>query len=121
MAFDLKDSGQRKEFKSGMVRDTTEGKLNYLAIFDGPMVDRWANWLTKGKVKYPDVAPGVANWTLADGPEELARARESATRHFCKWLRGENVEDEAAAVFFNINLAEHVKAKMAAQKGDLAS
>lgn len=110
--FEIKDSGKRQEFAGGMVRDTTEGKINYLAIYDGPMADRWAEWLTKGKTKYADVAPGVANWTLAEGEAELHRARESAARHFRKWLRGENVEDEAAAVFFNINLVEYIKGKL---------
>lgn len=114
--FTIKDSGKRQEFKSGMVRDTTEGKTNYLKVLDGPMFDRWATHLTKGAVKYPDVSPGVANWTLADGEEELVRFKQSAFSHFRKWLRGDMDEDHAAALFFNVNGYEFVKAKLASKE-----
>jgi hypothetical protein len=46
---------------------------------------------------------------------EYERFQESAARHFEQWLEGENDEDHAAAVFFNINGAEYVKAKLAAE------
>jgi hypothetical protein len=111
--FEVKDSGARQEFESGMVRDTTEGKTDYTRILDGPMFDRWADHLSKGAVKYPDVAPGVANWTLANGEEELARFKKSAMRHFRQWLRGDVDEDHAAAVYFNVNGAEYVKGRTA--------
>jgi len=114
--FTVKDSGARREFDSGMVRDTAEGKINFLLILPGPMKRRWAAHLTKAEAKYPPIAPGVANWTQADGPEELLRARESAARHFESWLNGERDEDHAAALFFNVNLVEYVEEKMAAEK-----
>lgn len=110
--FTIKDSGARQEFASGMVRDTTEGKANYLNVTIGPMLDRWAAHTTKGRAKYPDPAPGVPNWTLAAGTEEHLRAQESALRHLLQWIRGERDEDHAAAVFFNINLAEYVLTRM---------
>jgi hypothetical protein len=106
--FGLKDSGARQEFSSGMVRDTTEGKTNFLNVRFGPMFRRWAEHLTKGRQKYPDVAPGTPNWTLANGIEEYLRAKESAARHFESWLAGERDEDHAAGVYFNINLAEYI-------------
>lgn len=87
-----------------MVRDVTTDKVNYLLIFDGPMLDRWAIHLTKGANKY---AP--RNWMLARGEEEYQRFRESATRHFRQWLRGDADEDHASAVFFNINGKEYVE------------
>jgi hypothetical protein len=108
----VKDSGARAEFASGMVRDVTTGKTAYRRIFDGPMAERWAAHLTKGALKYPDIQPGVPNWTLADGPVELARFEDSAVRHFIQWMKGETDEDHAAAVLFNINGAEYVKARM---------
>lgn len=117
--FGLKDSGQRQEFKSGMVRDIDTNKLDYTRLLDGPMFDRWAEHLSKGAVKYPDVKPGVANWTLAEGETELARFRKSAMRHLRQWLRGDIDEDHAAAVFFNLNGAEYVRAKMKV-RGELA-
>jgi len=110
--FEVKDSGKRQEFESGMMRDTQDNKIDYDKIFDGPMADRWAEHLTKGAVKYPDVSPGVANWTLANGEKELIRFRKSAVRHFRQWLRGDLDEDHASATFFNINGYEYVKDKM---------
>jgi hypothetical protein len=112
--FEIKDSGNRAEFGSGMVRDTAEGKINFLSVRFGPMLRRWAAHCTNGRVKYPDPEPGIPNWTLAEGPEELNRFRESAARHFEAWLAGERDEDHAAGVFFNINGAEYVRDKMEA-------
>jgi hypothetical protein len=109
--FVVKDSGQRQEFAGGMVRDTTAGKIGWHRVADGPMLRRWADHLTKAEAKYPDIAPGVPNWTLAEGEAELARFRESAFRHFMAWFYGETDEDHAAGVFFNINGAEDVRAK----------
>ena len=60
--FKIKDSGERKQFESGMVRDITEGKTDYTLIMDGPMFDRWAVHLTKGAKKY-----AKRNWMKANG------------------------------------------------------
>ncbi len=114
--FVTKDSGQRASFSSGMVRDTSAGKLDYTRVLDGPLFTRWAALLARGAVKYPDNAPGVPNWTIADGPEELQRFRESAFRHFVQWLRGDVDEDHAAAVIFNMNGKEYVQEKIEARK-----
>lgn len=111
--FTIKDSGARETFTSGMVRDTQDGKEDFTRVLDGPMFDRWAIHLTKGEKKYADIAPGVANWTLAAGESELVRFKKSAFRHFRKWMRGDLDEDHAAATFFNINGYEYVKAKLA--------
>lgn len=110
--FVIKDSGKRKQFKSGMVRDTDEDKIDFSRILDGPMFERWAIHLTKGAIKYPDTKLGVANWTLAAGEAELIRFKKSALRHFIQWFRGDTDEDHAAAVFFNINGVEYVKRKI---------
>ncbi len=109
MSYTVKDSGQRQEFSGGMVRDTTAGKVDYTLVFDGPMLDRWAEHLTKGAVKYDK-----GNWLKAEGQAELDRFRESAARHFRQWLRGDTDEDHAAAVFFNLNGYEHLKRKLSA-------
>lgn len=110
--FTIKDSGERQEFTSGMVRDTTTGKTEWHRIIDGPMLSRWAVHLTKGGIKYPDIKPGVANWTLACGDPEYQRFKQSAFRHFMQWFNGDRDEDHAAAVFFNINGAEYVRGKL---------
>jgi hypothetical protein len=115
VSFEVKDSGQRQQFDSGMVRDVADGKTEWHRVADGPMLQRWAEHLTKGGVKYPDVAPGVANWTLAAGAVEWARVRASAFRHFMQWFFGARDEDHAAAVYFNINGAEYVRERMTAE------
>ncbi len=102
--FIIKDSGQRQSFDSGMVRDTQAGKTLWSLVFDGPMLRRWAEHLTKGAVKY-----AARNWMKASGDEEYERFKESALRHFVQWFLGDEDEDHAAAVFFNINGAEYVK------------
>lgn len=109
--FVVKDSGDRAQFDSGMVRDTTVGKTQYHRVSEGPMLKRWATHLTKGAEKYPDLPNGDANWTLAAGDAELRRFKESAFRHFLQWYWGDDDEDHAAATFFNINGAEYVKEK----------
>ncbi len=117
--FKVKDSGVREMFESGMVRDTQDDKMDFSRVFDGPMVDRWAEHVTKATAKYPDVKPGVPNWTLANGEAELIRFKKSAARHFRQWFRGDRDEDHAAAVFFNINGAEYVLEKLKTKPMDI--
>lgn len=114
--FTIKDSGARQEFEGGMVRDTAEGKIDWLSVRFGPMLRRWASHCTAGRIKYPDPEPGVPNWTLAQGQEEQIRFQTSAARHFEQWLAGDRDEDHAAAVFFNINGAEYVREKMQGER-----
>ena len=104
MTYTVKDSGERKEFSSGMVRDVTEDKTNWSLVADGPMLERWAEHMTKGASKY-----SARNWMMARSNDERERFRESAFRHFMQWYAGEADEDHASAVFFNINGAEYVK------------
>lgn len=110
--FIVKDSGKRASFDSGMVRDTSEGKVQWHRLAEGPMLARWAEHLTKGAQKYPDLEDGRANWTLASGEAELRRFKESAFRHFMQLMHGNADEDHAAAVYFNINGMEYVKEQM---------
>ena len=113
--FEVKDSGERKQFESGMVRDTTEGKINFMLIRPGPMFRRWAAHLSRAAAKYDNTRkPGEPrNWQLAEGMAEYERFQESAARHFESWLDGETDEDHAAGIFFNVNGAEYVKEKLA--------
>ncbi len=105
--FVVKDSGKREEYASGMVRDVTTDKTDYTLVLQGPMFKRWAEHLRKGAIKY-----GPGNWLLGDGLAELTRAKASAFRHLLQWLWGDEDEDHASAVYFNINLAENIKLKM---------
>lgn len=109
----IKNSGVFHTSESGMRRDANpQGAIDYSNILHGPMYDRWALHLTKAKVKYPDAAPGVPNWTLGATQEDLLRFRESAFRHMRKWMRGDTDEDHASALFFNVNGYEYVKARL---------
>ena len=101
--FQVKDSGARQEYASGMVRDTQEGKPDF-TLLPLDFLERWATHMTKGAEKY-----GRENWTLASSEEELTRFKGSAFRHLIQWLRGDLDEDHAAAVAFNIAAAERVK------------
>lgn len=108
-----KDSGKREEYDSGMRRDTQEGKPRFdLLLVDGvPYEDqfltRFAGLLERGASKY-----GERNWQLADSNEELARFRASALRHLMQWATGEDDEDHAAAVAFNLMAYESIKYKL---------
>lgn len=108
-----KDSGQREEYGSGMVRDLQEGKPRFdLCLVDGLPYDeqfltRLAGLLARGAEKY-----GERNWQLADSEEELARFKASGLRHMIQWMTGEDDEDHAAAVAFNLMAAEYLKWKL---------
>ena len=105
MSFDVKDSGRREEFTSGMRRDTEEGKIDYTYLAEmQPLVDRLMLHLQKGAKKY-----GRGNWQLADSMEEMERFRRSASRHFMQWVSGDRDEDHAAAVVFNLNAYERLR------------
>ena len=106
--YTTKDSGKREHFESGMQRDTEEGKTKWHLIASGPMLQRWAELMTRGAEKYDD-----NNWMKADGQEESDRFKASAYRHFMQWYYGATDEDHAAAIFFNVNGAEYVKDKNA--------
>lgn len=109
MKFTTKDSGKRQEFKSGMVRDTNENKPRYDLLIPkngDVMLKRWAELMARGASKY-----GERNWELADSPEEMERFKASACRHFFQWLNGEQDEDHASAVFFNIQAYEYILSK----------
>jgi hypothetical protein len=115
--FEVRDSGHRQEYKSGMVRDTQEGKPQYRRLFYGPLATRLANHLTKGAAKYPDDADGTPNWMHANSQEERIRFVDSAARHFAEWLEGmlfnrPMPEDYFAAVVFNMNAAEYVMERL---------
>lgn len=112
MRWETKDSGKRQQYKSGMVRDLQDGKPDFLLLLtDQPysqqLLTRWAELMERGAVKY-----GKRNWQLADSQEELERFKSSAFRHFVQWITGEDDEDHASAVLYNINAAEYLKWKL---------
>lgn len=106
MEFETKDSGKRVDFPSGMRRDTDEGKPRY-DLIDEPMLTRWAELMARGAQKY-----GVRNWEKANSEEELERFKASGFRHFIQWIRGDQDEDHAAAILYNVAAAEYVKRRI---------
>lgn len=112
-SFVTKDSGVREEFDTGMQRDTQSGKPRFDLVmplgqpFNEQMLTRWAGLMARGAEKYDD-----RNWEQAATQVELDRYLSSAFRHFVQYLAGEQDEDHAAAVFFNIAGAEYVKWRM---------
>ena len=112
----IKDSGERMEFESGMVRQPDDDKIDYTLLFPEKgvsMLIRWAKHLTNGAKKYE-----ARNWEKANSKEELQRFRQSACRHFVDWIMGKEDEDHAAAVFFNIQGAEYVGDKLKKQMAE---
>ncbi|CAB4182789.1 hypothetical protein UFOVP1439_42 [uncultured Caudovirales phage] len=112
MIYETKDSGERQNYDSGMVRDVQAGKPDFSLIltdnlpYEDQLITRWAALMERGASKY-----GRRNWQKATSDEELERFKASAFRHFVQWISGEIDEDHAAAVLFNINAAEYVKHK----------
>ena len=104
--FTIKDSGKRQELSNGMVRDVTEGKIDYTLIRDGVLFKRWAEHLTKGANKY-----GKRNWLKGNTSVELLRFKESAARHFEEWMAGNRDEDHASATLFNLDGYERLWAQ----------
>lgn len=125
--FVTKDSGKRQDYPSGMRRDTQEGKPRY-DLVDKAFLRRVADLMGRGVEKY-----GERNWELADSLEEYVRFRSSANRHLEDWMIVElaweksfldpdyvpteleatlALEDHAAAVYFNMAAAAHVKNKL---------
>ena len=115
--FETKDSGEREEFDSGMVRDTERGKPRFDLLFPKgipyteQIMTRFAALMERGVAKY-----GERNWEQANSQIELDRAKSSAIRHMMQWANGETDEDHAAAVFFNLMQAETIRFKMSDKK-----
>lgn len=113
MKYKTKDSGERVDFPSGMRRDTDKGKPRY-DLIDEPMLTRWAELMARGADKY-----GEDNWKLANSEEELKRFKASGFRHFIQWIRGDEDEDHAAAILYNVAAAEYVKRKLERNTGEV--
>lgn len=107
-----KDSRERVDFASGMRRDTDSGKPRY-DLIPTFMLKRFAELLARGAEKY-----GENNWQLANSVEERNRFKASAWRHFVQWANGEDDEDHAAAVWFNIAAHEMVQNKLDLQDAE---
>lgn len=111
--FITKDSGKRQEYASGMKRDLQDSKSNFYlwmpkcVPFNEQLIVRAGYAAQRGADKY-----GARNFELANSEEELERFKSSALRHMLQWICGEEDEDHASAVVFNLTCAEMVKYKL---------
>lgn len=89
----VKDSGERRDFGTGSVRDMCAGKgrMDLLPFY---ALIRLSKHFENGAVKYGD-----RNWELG---VPLATYVDSALRHCFKLMMGLDDEDHAAAVMWNI-------------------
>jgi hypothetical protein len=97
----LKDSGERRGFATGAVRDMAQGKGSFdLLAFAGVVLQ--AKQMERGKIKY-----GVRNW---EAGMPLSVFLDSATRHLAKFAMGFDDEPHLDAALWNLNcLAEGQK------------
>jgi len=96
--FDVKDSGKRQEFATGMVRDTQDGKPRPDLISPLFMMRLGAH-LLKGAVKYTE-----HNWAKG---QPFSRALASLCRHLEQFKEGDESEDHLAAVAFGCMVLTH--------------
>lgn len=87
------DSGERRSFETGAIRDTDTNKPRYDLI---PPEALWrvAMLYTRGAKKY-----GENNWQKGIPSQQMLA---SAMRHLEAYRRGETVEDHLAAVVWNV-------------------
>jgi hypothetical protein len=99
-----KDSGTRREFPTGSVRDGATGKGRFDLM--SPMVARRdAGLLERGAVKY-----GERNWEKG---QPMSVALNCAKRHLEKHHMGYRDEDHLAAARWNIACMMHVEHQIA--------
>lgn len=89
----VKDSGERRDFGTGSVRDVRTGKGRY-DLLEPYAIRRLAQHFENGAAKYGD-----DNWKLG---QPLSGYLDSAIRHCFNVLEGKTDEDHAAAAAWNI-------------------
>lgn len=99
----LKDSGARETWETGANRDVSAGKGRFDLL---PMwaIERLAKLYEAGCMKYGD-----RNWEKGI---PVARYTDSALRHLCKFIRGDNDEDHLVAAAWNIMCAMDTEARV---------
>lgn len=109
MTSGLADSGAREVAENGFTRepDVDRRDLSYLFSVRGldlvppEIITRIAGHFANGAEKYE-----ADNWRRGTDPAALARYKRSITRHIFQWFRGEQDEDHAAAVAWNLFVYE---------------
>ncbi len=91
-SFTTKDSGERQEFSTGMVRDIQTGKPRF-DLIPPEGLRRLADLYARGAEKYGD-----DNWKKG---QPFSRTYASLFRHMIQWREGDRSEDHLAAVAWN--------------------
>ena len=108
-----KDSGERHEYVSGMNREPEGERPRFDLLvpegipYEEQFLTRCAALMARGAAKYAS-----RNWENACTGMERDRMKSSAFRHFMQWMCGEDDEDHAAAVLFNVMAAETTQYKI---------
>lgn len=89
----IEDSGERKEFDTGAVRDTEKNKPRF-DLIPPHALKRVADVYARGALKY-----GENNWIKG---MPFTRFLSSGMRHIEAWRRGERNEDHLAQAIFNL-------------------
>lgn len=95
---EILDSGTRREFDTGAVRDMSEGKGNF-SLLPWEVIWDLAKHYEKGNKKYPPGADGIANWKKGIPVDSYF---DSAMRHLVKHKLGWTDEDHAVSALWNI-------------------
>lgn len=96
----VKDSGERRKFQTGSVRDRRDGKGRFDLV--SPIVEaRDAKHLENGAKKYGD-----RNWERG---QPLSNYLDSAKRHISHWQEGYRDEDHLAAARWNLACIIHTE------------
>lgn len=94
----LSDTGNRTNFASGSIRETTDNKGSY-ELLSPIFVKRVAIHLEKGAKKYAH-----RNWEKG---QPMARTLQSLIRHAFEYLEGDRSEDHLAAIGCNAMFLAH--------------
>lgn len=89
----LKDSGERRQFDSGAIRDRAAGKGRF-DLIPTQLLFRLARHYEAGSIKYSD-----RNWEKG---MPISVYIDSALRHMFKYIAGWNDEDHLAAAIWNL-------------------
>lgn len=96
----LKDSGERREFKTGAVRDMAAGK-GMCKFLPPNALMALARHFEYGAIKYSDVECGPLDQNWRKGIK-TADYTDSAFRHFLKLLDGREDENHLMAAIWNL-------------------
>jgi hypothetical protein len=92
---EVKNSGDKIKYKSGMVRNSQENKIRY-DLISTLALERLAKHYTNGAKIYSE--NNGRNWELG-GP--FSRFYASMFRHLMSWREGDKSEDHLAALCWN--------------------